>query len=83
MASQTHRPRRSCLYMPGANERALEKARGLPADTLLLDLEDAVAPDAKLAAREAILSAVKQGGYGHREIVVRMNGLATEWGQTT
>ncbi|MEZ5987265.1 MAG: CoA ester lyase [Hyphomonas sp.] len=80
MASQTHRPRRSCLYMPGANERALEKARGLPADTLLLDLEDAVAPDAKLAAREAILSAVKQGGYGHREIVVRMNGLATDWG---
>jgi citrate lyase beta subunit len=80
MASQTHRPRRSCLYMPGANERALEKARGLPADTLLLDLEDAVAPDAKLAAREAILSAVKQGGYGYREIVIRMNGLATEWG---
>jgi citrate lyase subunit beta/citryl-CoA lyase len=66
--------------MPGANERALEKARGLPADTLLLDLEDAVAPDAKLGAREAILSAVKQGGYGYREIVVRMNGLATEWG---
>lgn len=80
MASQTHRPRRSCLYMPGANERALEKARGLPADTLLLDLEDAVAPDAKLTAREAILSAVKQGGYGYREIVIRMNGLATEWG---
>tara|TARA_B100000614_G_scaffold261275_1_gene290357 strand:- start:3668 stop:4513 length:846 start_codon:yes stop_codon:yes gene_type:complete len=66
--------------MPGANERALEKARGLPADTLLLDLEDAVAPDAKLTAREAILSAVKQGGYGYREIVIRMNGLSTEWG---
>ncbi|HPF24496.1 MAG TPA: CoA ester lyase [Hyphomonas sp.] len=80
MASPTHRPRRSCLYMPGANERALEKARTLPADTLILDLEDAVAPDAKLAAREAILSAVKQGGYGYREIVVRMNGLGTEWG---
>ena len=80
MASQTHRPRRSCLYMPGANERALEKARGLAADTLLLDLEDAVAPDAKLTAREAILSAVKQGGYGYREIVIRMNGLSTEWG---
>ena len=80
MASQTHRPRRSCLYMPGANERALEKARTLPADTLLLDLEDAVAPDAKLTAREAILSAVKQGGYGYREIVIRMNGLGTEWG---
>ena len=80
MASPTHRPRRSCLYMPGANERALEKARTLPADTLLLDLEDAVAPDAKQMAREAILSAVKQGGYGYREIVVRMNGLGTEWG---
>ena len=80
MASQTHRPRRSCLYMPGANERALEKARSLPADTLLLDLEDAVAPDAKLTAREAILNAVKQGGYGYREIVIRMNGLGTEWG---
>ncbi|MEZ5999954.1 CoA ester lyase [Hyphomonas sp.] len=80
MASSTHRPRRSCLYMPGANERALEKARGLAADTLLLDLEDAVAPDAKLTAREAILSAVKQGGYGYREIVIRMNGLSTEWG---
>ncbi|MEZ5953752.1 MAG: CoA ester lyase [Hyphomonas sp.] len=80
MASSTHRPRRSCLYMPGANERALEKARTLPADTLLLDLEDAVAPDAKLMAREAIVSAVKQGGYGHREIVIRMNGLSTEWG---
>jgi citrate lyase subunit beta/citryl-CoA lyase len=66
--------------MPGANERALEKARSLAADTLLLDLEDAVAPDAKLTAREAILSAVKQGGYGYREIVIRMNGLSTEWG---
>lgn len=80
MATTTHRPRRSCLYMPGANERALEKARTLPADTLLLDLEDAVAPDAKLTAREAIVSAVKAGGYGYREIVVRMNGLGTEWG---
>ena len=80
MATTTHRPRRSCLYMPGANERALEKARTLAADTLLLDLEDAVAPDAKLAARDAILSAVKQGGYGKREIVIRMNGLGTEWG---
>ena len=80
MATTTHRPRRSCLYMPGANERALEKARTLAADTLLLDLEDAVAPDAKLTAREAILSAVKQGGYGYREIVIRMNGLGTEWG---
>ncbi|RAN31517.1 hypothetical protein HY11_07055 [Hyphomonas pacifica] len=76
-----HRPRRSCLYMPGANERALEKAKGLQADTLILDLEDAVAPEAKEAARESIRTAVTAGGYGHREIVVRMNGLETEWGQ--
>jgi len=80
MATPTPRPRRSCLYMPGANERALEKARTLPADTLLLDLEDAVAPDAKLAAREAVVKAVTEGGYGQREIVIRMNGLSTEWG---
>tara|TARA_R100000365_G_C2748682_1_gene81261 strand:- start:12233 stop:13075 length:843 start_codon:yes stop_codon:yes gene_type:complete len=67
--------------MPGANERALEKAKGLQADTLILDLEDAVAPEAKEAARESIRVAVTAGGYGHREIVVRMNGLDTEWGQ--
>lgn len=79
--SKSHRPRRSCLYMPGANERALEKARTLPADTLLLDLEDAVAPDAKETAREAVRTAITQGGYDPREIVVRMNGLDTEWGQ--
>ena len=79
--SHTHRPRRSCLYMPGANERALEKAKSLPADTVLMDLEDAVAPDAKDTARETIRAAVTGGGYGPREIVVRMNGLDTEWGQ--
>lgn len=78
--SITHRPRRSCLYMPGANTRALEKAREIPADTLILDLEDAVAPEAKEEARAAILSAVSQGGYGKREIVIRMNGLDTPWG---
>lgn len=78
--STQHRPRRSCLYMPGANTRALEKARDLPADTLILDLEDAVAPDAKEEARAAILAAVKAGGYGKREIVIRMNGLDTPWG---
>lgn len=78
--STQHRPRRSCLYMPGANTRALEKARDLAADTLILDLEDAVAPDAKEEARAAILSAVKAGGYGKREIVIRMNGLDTPWG---
>ncbi|MAN47299.1 MAG: CoA ester lyase [Alphaproteobacteria bacterium] len=81
MSMSHHRPRRSCLYMPGANERALEKAKGLQADTLILDLEDAVAPEAKEAARESIRVAVTAGGYGHREIVVRMNGLDTEWGQ--
>lgn len=78
--STPHRPRRSCLYMPGANTRALEKAREIPADTLILDLEDAVAPEAKEEARAAILAAVSQGGYGKREIVIRMNGLDTPWG---
>lgn len=78
--STPHRPRRSCLYMPGANTRALEKARDIPADTLILDLEDAVAPEAKEEARAAILAAVSQGGYGKREIVIRMNGLDTPWG---
>ncbi|KCZ64527.1 hypothetical protein HY36_13105 [Hyphomonas atlantica] len=67
--------------MPGANERALEKAKSLAADTVIMDLEDAVAPDAKEAARETIRAAIQGGGYGHREIVVRMNGLDTEWGQ--
>jgi citrate lyase subunit beta / citryl-CoA lyase len=74
------RPRRSLLFMPGANERALDKARELPADGLIFDLEDAVAPDAKGAAREAVAAAVKQGGYGRRELVLRVNGLDTEWG---
>tara|TARA_S200002703_G_scaffold34958_1_gene30189 strand:+ start:678 stop:1520 length:843 start_codon:yes stop_codon:yes gene_type:complete len=67
--------------MPGANERALEKAKSLAADTVIMDLEDAVAPDAKEAARETIRAAIQGGGYGHREIVVRMNGLDTEWGR--
>ena len=74
------RPRRSMLYMPGSNTRALEKARGLPADGLILDLEDAVAPDAKAMARENIAAALRSGGYGRRELVVRVNGLATPWG---
>lgn len=75
-----HRPRRSCLYMPGANARALEKARELPADTLILDLEDAVAPEAKAEARGAVAAALAAGGYARRELVVRMNGLDSEWG---
>lgn len=75
----TIRPRRSVLYMPGANARALEKARSIPADALILDLEDAVAPDAKLKAREQIVAALKQGGYGRREMAVRINGFGTAW----
>lgn len=75
------RPRRSVLYMPGANTRALEKARGLPADGLIFDLEDAVAPDAKLQARANACQAAASGGYGKREIVIRANGLDTIWGR--
>lgn len=74
------RPRRSVLYMPGANARALEKARTLDADALILDLEDAVSPDAKELAREQVVAAVKAGGYGPREVIVRVNGLDTPWG---
>ena len=66
--------------MPGANPRALEKAKTLAADTLILDLEDAVAPDAKAEARDTVCGAVKAGGYGKREVVIRINGLDTEWG---
>jgi citrate lyase subunit beta/citryl-CoA lyase len=73
------RPRRSVLYMPGSNARALEKAREIAADALILDLEDAVAPDAKEAARAQVCAAVKAGGYGRREIVIRTNGLDTPW----
>ncbi|MCU4178833.1 CoA ester lyase [Bosea sp. BH3] len=78
MMTKIH-PRRSALYMPGSNARALEKARELPADVLILDLEDAVAPDAKAAAREQVCAAVKAGGYGRRELVIRVNGLDTPW----
>ena len=74
------RPRRSVLYMPGSNTRAMEKAREIPADALILDLEDAVAPDAKEEARAQVIGAVAQGGYGKREIVIRVNGLDTPWG---
>ena len=75
----TLRPRRSALYMPGSNARALEKAKTLPADVLILDLEDAVAPDAKSVAREQVCAAVKAGGFGKREIVIRVNGPTTPW----
>ncbi len=75
------RPRRSVLYMPGSNARAIEKARALPADALILDLEDAVAPEAKELARKQVCEAVKAGGFGKREIVIRVNGLWTQWGE--
>ena len=78
--TRSTRPRRSVLYMPGSNARALEKAKSLPADAVILDLEDAVAPDAKETARGQIVEAVKTGGYGHREVVVRINGFDTPWG---
>lgn len=74
------KPRRSVLYMPGSNARALEKAKTLPADALILDLEDAVAPDAKDVARKQVCEAVKAGGFGPREVVIRVNGLATPYG---
>ena len=74
------RPRRSVLYMPGSNPRALDKGRSLPADALILDLEDAVAPDAKETARQQVGEAVSQGGYGPRELAIRVNGLDTDWG---
>ena len=74
------RPRRSALYLPGSNARALEKAKSLPCDVLLLDCEDAVAPDKKELAREQIAGALRAGGYGRRELVVRTNSLDTPWG---
>jgi citrate lyase subunit beta / citryl-CoA lyase len=73
------RPRRSVLYMPGSNARAIEKARTLPADCIVLDLEDSVAPDAKPEARAQACAAVKAGGFGPREVIVRINGLDTAW----
>ncbi len=75
----TVRPRRSMLYMPGSNARALEKARTLAADTFILDLEDAVAPDAKDVARKQVVEAVKAGAFGKREVFIRINGIDTPW----
>jgi citrate lyase subunit beta/citryl-CoA lyase len=75
----TIRPRRSVLYMPGSNARAIEKARTLPADAVILDLEDSVAPDGKASARSQVMEAVIAGGFGTREVIVRINGLDTEW----
>src|ERR1700747_1545263 len=73
------RPRRSRLFMPGSNARALEKARTLPADGIILDLEDSVAPDEKDAARKQVVQAVKAGGFGQREVFIRTNGADTPW----
>jgi citrate lyase subunit beta/citryl-CoA lyase len=75
----TFKPRRSVLYMPSSNERALEKAKDITCDALILDLEDAVAPDAKPAAREAACAAVRSGEYGNRELTIRVNGIGTAW----
>lgn len=75
------RPRRSALYLPASNARAVDKARALPCDVVILDLEDAVAPDAKAEARAGAVEAVKAGGFGGREVVIRVNGLDTPWGE--
>jgi citrate lyase beta subunit len=75
-----NRPRRSILYLPGANARALEKARELPADAVMIDLEDAVAPDQKAMARDQVAAAVTRGGYEPREVIIRINGMDTGWG---
>ncbi len=75
----TIRPRRSVLYMPGSNARAIEKARTLPADGVILDLEDSVAPDTKPDARTQVAAAVKAGGFGSREVFIRTNGFDTPW----
>ncbi len=77
--TESNRPRRSVLYMPGSSPRALEKARGIPADGLIFDLEDAVAPAAKAEARGAVAAALGAGGYGLRERILRVNGLDTDW----
>ena len=79
--SDIARPRRSALYMPASNPRALAKARSLPADVIILDLEDAVAPEAKEDARTAAIATAAEGGFGHRELVIRINALDTPWGQ--
>jgi len=72
-------PRRSVLYMPGANDKALEKAKTLPCDAIIFDTEDSVAPDMKAVAREKVAAAVRSGEYGRRELTIRVNGLDTDW----
>ena len=80
MTTEDLRPRRSALYMPAANERALEKAKAIPCDAIIFDLEDAVAPDSKSLARDQAVAAVTSGEYGTRELTIRCNGLSTPWG---
>jgi citrate lyase subunit beta/citryl-CoA lyase len=75
------RPRRSVLFLPATNARAMEKAKGLPCDVVILDLEDAVAPDLKDQARDAAVQAIREGGFGRRELAVRINGLDTPWAE--
>lgn len=77
------RPLRSVLYIPGSKPRALDKARGLPADAIIFDLEDAVIPEEKISARDTLAEALKTGGYGTRMKIIRINGLDTEWGPKT
>jgi citrate lyase subunit beta/citryl-CoA lyase len=79
--SHTVRPRRSALYLPASNARAVDKARSLACDVVILDLEDSVAPEAKVEAREGAVAAVREGGFGGREVVIRANGLDTPWGR--
>ena len=81
LAAAQVRPRRSVLYMPGSNARAINKARTLPADAIVLDLEDAVAPEKKSEARGMVLEELRRGGFGQRELAVRANGLDTEWAE--
>ena len=80
MTSPADRPRRSALYLPASNAKAIAKARTLPCDIVILDLEDAVAPEMKAQARAAAVAAVAEGGFGHREVAIRVNGIDTEWG---
>jgi citrate lyase subunit beta/citryl-CoA lyase len=80
MTIASDRPRRSALYLPASNAKAIAKARTLPCDVVILDLEDAVAPEAKAEARAAAVAAVAEGGFGHREVAIRANGIDTEWG---
>ena len=80
MTTEDLRPRRSALYMPAANERALEKAKAIPCDAIIFDLEDAVAPDSKSLARDQAVAAARSGEYGTRELTIRCNGMSTPWG---